>query len=192
MKLINTQSVSVAQTKIENENNNEFVISEKNNKEIIIEENIMPKIYDIPLEKSLQILLCKECEKYNLSYELCLAIINVETKFDPKEISKDGHDKGLFQLRDNTYPQILKELNLENQNIMNPVINIKCGVWQLNYLQDYWISQGFDDEQVFNLMLNSYHFGITKVKNKPNKFIKNTKYINAVYDYKYKLESEKY
>lgn len=165
------------------------------NKQIIIETPIIEEknkyiYYNIPLNKHLQDLLQDECNKYNLSYELCLSIIKHESNFNPNAISKDGKDKGLFQLRNNTYPQILKKLNLNNKNIMNPEINIKCGTWLLNDLKNYWNNKEYSDKHVFTLTLNSYHFGITKVRNNISKYIKDTKYTNAILDYKIKLEKE--
>lgn len=116
--------------------------------------------YDIPLNIEYQKLIWEECKKYNLSYELALAIILQESEFDHLAISDDGRDKGLFQLRDNTYPQLLKELNLQNEDIMNPVINIKCGVYNLSKHRNYWQSQGLSDENVFTHMIISYRRGV--------------------------------
>ena len=73
---------------------------------------------------------------------------------------------------------------------MNPEINIKCGTWLLNDLKNYWTNKEYSDKHVFTLTLNSYHFGITKIRNNISKYIKDTKYTNAILDYKIKLEKE--
>ena len=68
MKLINVKNATVAEMILnENENNNEFVISEKINEEIVVEDVIDYKIYNIPLNSDLQKLLQDECNKYDLS-----------------------------------------------------------------------------------------------------------------------------
>lgn len=192
MKLISNQSVTVAEMILnENENNNEFVISEKIINDVIIEENIVvePKIYDIPLEKSLQLQIYDECNKYNLSETLIFSIIKVESNFKTNSISKT-QDYGLLQLNKTNHKWLAEQTRIDNFNPLNPKENIIAGIWYLNYLRDYWQSKNHSDEQIFNLMLNSYHFGITKVKNNTSLYINETKYINAIYNYKIKLERE--
>ena len=67
--------------------------------EIEIEEEI-PE-YDIPLEKDIQKYLYDKCQEYDVSYELALAVIKVESNFNPNLTNKNDNgsmDYGLMQI----------------------------------------------------------------------------------------------
>lgn len=116
-------------------------------------------VYNIPLDITAQKLIYNECQKYNLSEVLVYAIIKTESDFNHKLISKTG-DFGLFQINKNTYPWIAKELNITNFDPLNKKHNIQAGIFYINYLRNYWQSQGLPDEEVFKLTIVSYNRGI--------------------------------
>lgn len=147
-------------------------------KQIKTEQKIEPKIekkievsrgnsrhlqYDIPLSDDLKSFIYNECERYDISYELALAIIKTESKFNHKAVSITN-DFGLFQLNKNTYPWIIRELDIKNKDIMNPKTNIMCGIYYLNYLKNHYVNLGYSDEDVFKFLIVSYNRGIGGAK----------------------------
>jgi len=149
-----------------------------------------PKIpvYDIPLSEELQKYTWEQAQKYNLSYELILAIMFAESSF---RIDADsGSSKGLFQLNRNTYPWIAQRLNIEKFNPFNARQNIQAGVWYLSYLRDYWYRQGLSDEEVLAPLLISYHRGIQGSYRYMKKYGLESNYVDKVFEIKTKLERE--
>jgi len=146
------------------------------------------KIYDIPLPVKDQILIQEEARKYSLSPEFIFAIIQAESTFNTKAISHDKSSKGLMQLNINTYKWIAKELKINNFDPYNSNNNIRVGVWYINYLREYWYSQGYNDENVFNLILISYNQGIEGCNKHIKKYGLKSKYATKVEENKYNIE----
>lgn len=133
--------------------NNNFVEETKE-----IEESFI--FYNIPLCEEVQRYIWNECEKYQLSYELVLAVIQKESNFNHQAVSSSGADRGLFQLNKGTYPWIAQQLGIKNFNVFNVEHNIQAGVWYLNYIKTHWEEKNYKDEELTILMLNSYNQGI--------------------------------
>lgn len=152
--------------------------------EIEIAEPSIP-IYDIPMSAELQGYTYELCKYYALPYELVLAVIHTESRFDPNADS--GSSKGLMQLNTNTYPALAKELGLEIDP-MNSVDNVTAGIYYLAKLRDAW--QGYSDEEVFSLMLISYNRGVQGCKDYVRKYGLDNIYVTKVYEYKIKLEQQ--
>jgi soluble lytic murein transglycosylase-like protein len=68
-------------------------------------------VYNIPLDYQYQKELFQECKKYNITYELALAVIEVESDYSSNKTN--AQSKGLFQLNSDTYPWIAKELGID-------------------------------------------------------------------------------
>jgi len=153
--------------------------------------HIEHKIYNIPLPVEDQILIQDECRKYGLSPEYILAIIQAESTFNTKAISSDKSSKGLMQLNKQTYPWIAKELDIKNFDPYNSRHNIQAGIWYINYLRNYWYSQGYNDEDTFNLILLSYNQGIDGCKKYVSKYGLNHSYVTKISKYKYNIERNK-
>lgn len=66
------------------------------------------------------------CEKYDVPVDLILAVIYVESKFDPNAISAT-EDYGLMQINRVNHAQLEKDLGITN--ILNPAQNIESGVY---------------------------------------------------------------
>lgn len=77
----------------------------------------------------------KYSKKYGVEKELIYAVIKVESKFDPNAISK-SNAKGLMQIMDSTAKEIAQKNNIEltENNILNPEINIEIGTIYLSQL----------------------------------------------------------
>ena len=77
----------------------------------------------------------KYAEKYGIEKELLYAVIKVESKFNQNAISK-SNAKGLMQIMDSTAKEIAQKNNIEltNENILDPEINIEIGTIYLSQL----------------------------------------------------------
>ena len=154
----------------------------------IIQQEEKEYYYNIPLDKKYQDFIKRECNKYNLSETLVLAIIKTESEFNINAVSNNKQDVGLFQLNSGTWPFIAKELNIHNFNPHNPEHNIKAGVWYLNYLREHFQQKGMRDEDVFVNMIISYNMGIDGAKRFISRGGYNSRYLRSVINSKVELE----
>jgi len=108
-----------------------------------------------------------EAENKNVSvFDEVLPIINTETHgtYDFSLIhcnTNETYDKGVFQINDVTYSDIVKMLKLEgrefdNWSRLNPKFNISAGICWLDYLKN----KGMEGEKLFT----SYNRGIFGAK----------------------------
>jgi len=140
--------------------------------------------YNVPLSEYQQNYVQNLCEKYDLSYELVLAVMKVESNFDINAISDTGSSQGIMQINKNTAPWIAKQLGIKNYDMFNFGHCTNFGCYNLAYHRSYWKDKGYSDEEVFDLMLSSYHYGIAGCKKKGIA----KSYVNKVYEYKVQLE----
>ena len=94
----------------------------------------------------------------NIENSLVLSIIKNESSFNERAVSSKGA-KGLMQLTSSTAKEIAEKNNIVfNENdLFNPDINVKLGVFYLDYLFDM-----FSDK---NLVIIAYNAGPFRVKN---------------------------
>lgn len=132
----------------------------------------------------------EECDKYNISYELVMAIMKVESNFKSNAVSECGRSKGLMQISTINYKQLSNALNV-NFDPFNPTHNIRGGVYLLSNYRDYWYKQWVTEEDLAYLVLISYNRGLDNSIRYVNKydFTKN-KYANKVLNVKYSYEKE--
>jgi soluble lytic murein transglycosylase-like protein len=149
-------------------------------------EDLFPK-YDVPLSEDLQRYIWQQAEAKNVSYALVLAVIQVESQFDPNAVS-DTADYGLMQLNKyTTLRWLAKETNIEDFDAMNPYHNVIAGIWYLAYLRDYW-AKHFPDEQVFTMTLLSYHLGTEGAREYVKRYGYDSEYVQKVYQAKTEIE----
>lgn len=99
-----------------------------------------------------------ECEKYGLDPLLIMSVIKAESGFDTEITSKKGA-KGLMQITDETAIWCATEMNLTDfsaEKLYTPEVNIKIGVWYINYLLNSY-------EGNYNTALAAYNAGIGNV-----------------------------
>jgi len=187
-------SPAAQEGKIQNDfqKHSEIQVVEDTNPEPTQEEIISPKIYDIPLSDDLQQYIWNLGEKYDLSYELILAVIKTESDFDTQAISYDNSSYGLMQLNHiNTIDWLAKEVGIDDFDPFNPYHNLEAGIWYLAWLRDYWQRQDLSEEDRFALVLLSYNRGIEGAK----RYVKETgkmthKYVEKIQEYKTRLERD--
>lgn len=81
-------------------------------------------------------------KRFELDSALGLAIIETESSFDPKAVSRDGHkSKGLFQLLDTTGKEVLERSELSRSyDPYDPSLNVELGMRHLRRLIDIFAS----------------------------------------------------
>lgn len=97
----------------------------------------------------------KNCDKYSLDFYCVMAVINVESGFDPNEISDVGA-KGLMQLMDSTANEIAQKLGDDNFNIYDTETNIEYGCFYLRYLLNLY-------DEDYTKALCAYNAGLANV-----------------------------
>ncbi|MDO9464564.1 MAG: lytic transglycosylase domain-containing protein [bacterium] len=101
----------------------------------------------------------KFAQKYNMDPALIMAVIETESKFNAKAVSKAGAI-GLMQIMPKTAKSLSRELNIKKYNknsLYNPEINIRIGTYYLKKLL-----QEFNND--IDLSLGAYNGGIGNIK----------------------------
>ncbi len=107
-------------------------------------------IYDVPLGRELQIFTQEVCKRYRIDYELVLAVIQVESSFNPNAYNEETDCIGLMQVNGINLPELIEELDVNY--LFDPYENVLGGVYLLSKA-----SVGCDTEHA--LMI--YNCGLT-------------------------------
>lgn len=94
----------------------------------------------------------KYSNMYNLEPSLICSVINVESRYNPKSVSKAGAI-GLMQLLPTTATDIATNLNISNYDLYDIDTNIYFGCYYLRYLFDL-----YDGDQKMTLV--AYNAGL--------------------------------
>lgn len=144
--------------------------------------------YDIDLSHELQDFVFVTSYKYNISPELIFAIMKLESNYDVSVVSINSNkskDIGLMQLNSRYMYDFAKDAGVDNFDPLNPYHNIEVGVFVLAKHREYWQSQGYSEEMIFDLILSSYNKGRYGTKSKGVA----RGYVDRVLDYKIQLET---
>lgn len=87
--------------------------------------NVEGKILDVPLDSDLQSYTHAICDEYGIPFELAMAVMYVESGFNPNAISAHG-DYGLMQVSSVNHGWLSAELGLTD--FLDPYQNIRAGV----------------------------------------------------------------
>ena len=150
--------------------------------------NERPK-YDIPLSEELQQYIWELANKNEISYELVLAVMYLESRFDIGAVNRNNNgtkDKGIMQINSAYKEYHAKNAGIEDFNIFDPYDNIKVGINVLVTERDYWRSFDMCEMDVFKYTMGSYNMGRLGIE----KYGLPEAYINRVSDYKMMLETE--
>lgn len=82
-------------------------------------------IYDIPLSPELQNSVRELADKYELSYELVLAVIMTESSGRADTVGDGGASVGLMQIQPKWYGELIAETGL---SVDKPVDNVELGI----------------------------------------------------------------
>ena len=108
------------------------------------------------LERILQF-VHDNAQRFDLDPVMLLAVIHVESRFDPGAVSSKGA-MGLMQIRPTTAREVAGSLGIEltaDEQLFDPELNILLGSCYLRYLVDR-----FDDHHI---ALSAYNAGPTRV-----------------------------
>lgn len=109
-------------------------------------------LYDVPLDKELQLYIVELCEKANIVPSLVIAIVERESNFDPLSVGDNGNSLGLMQIQPKWHQWRMDELG--GGDWFNPYDNLKVGV---HILTDLFHRYGDDVYKV----LMAYNGGIS-------------------------------
>ena len=104
--------------------------------------------YNVPLDVDLQDYIREECMDAGLDMKLVLAIMKVESDFNPKVISCTD-DFGLMQVNKINFEEVERELGLTN--MLDPYQGAKAGIYLLSKLK--WCESEHQ-------MLMAYNIGV--------------------------------
>lgn len=88
-----------------------------------------PKYYDVPLANDLQDLIFSECSSKKVPTDLVIALIDVESGFNPSMVSKTN-DYGLMQI--NACHRDFLKKSLQITDLLDERQNIRAGVYMLS------------------------------------------------------------
>ena len=113
---------------------------------------ILKRVFPIKYTETID----KYCKEYGIDKTLVLGIIKAESGFDENATSQVGA-MGLMQLKEETALWCAEKMGitLTTDDIKNPELNIRIGIWYLNYL----IEQTESEE----IAIISYNAGVNKV-----------------------------
>jgi len=120
---------------------------------------------EIGLPKEKQKYLWDLCQEHNLDYDLMLAIMYHESRFnhDARNTNTNGtHDTGYMQINSSNRKWI-SELAERPLDLFDPYDNILAGVLIYKSYQDYWEDKTKED-LLDQYALNSYNMGINGYK----------------------------
>ena len=90
-------------------------------------------IYDIPLQEELQHGVRALADKYELSYELVLAVIMTESSGRADTVGDGGDSIGLMQIQPKWYGELIAETGL---SVDKPIENVELGILILSAFMD--------------------------------------------------------
>lgn len=128
--------------------------------------------YDVPLSHKIQDYLFKACETYGVPVPLALAIIEIESDFNPNVVSST-RDYGLFQVNRCNFSSCRAHMNDNSIDFLDPITNIECGVWLFS------VEYHAESENA-TLALMRYNNGPTGARRKWAKGIYETSYTRKV------------
>ena len=119
--------------------------------------------------KHLLIYINALCDEYGVDYEMVKAVIQTESSWDHKAVSKSGAI-GLMQILPST---AWDEFKTPKEDLFDPYVNVTVGIKYLSHL-----NQHFDD---MDATLTAYSHGPTVTKKYSSRYIKNNFYVKRVY-----------
>ena len=136
-------------------------------------------IYNIPLSRELQLFTKRLCENHQLDYELVLAVMQVESRFDEEAYNPTSECIGLMQVNIINCTELYRVLRITD--LKDPHQNIESGIYLLN--KCFKQSEGN-----VNYALMMYNCGVNKAKQLWNEGVTETNYTRKVLEAKANLK----
>ena len=130
-------------------------------------------------------LIKKECENYSLDPFLILAMIQVESRFNPIAVSNRGA-VGLMQVMPETAEFVAEKLGVSlngDKSLFDPFINVRLGIYYFSLLINRF--ESIDEALI------AYSYGPTRFLNTESLKKETSSYVRKVLDIKSFLEDER-
>lgn len=114
---------------------------------------------NISLDEQYQKYTWEWCQMLDLNYDLMLALMYHESRFDVNAYSRTN-DIGLMQINKNNKEWVNQLFN-RKADLYDPWDNIVAGLLIYKHYQGYWAERGFTGAILNQYALNSYNMGIT-------------------------------
>lgn len=85
-----------------------------------------PKLYDVPLDKELQLHIIETCEAYDVDPVIVMAMIWRESRFHADSVGDGGNSLGLMQVQPRWHSGRMKRLGCED--LLDPYQNVVVGI----------------------------------------------------------------
>lgn len=89
----------------------------------IVEE---PKLYDVPLDKDLQLHIIETCEAYHIDPAIVMAMIWRESRYNADAVGDSGNSLGLMQIQPYWHGGRMERLGCED--LLDPYQNVVVGI----------------------------------------------------------------
>lgn len=191
------KDVSEACSVLTNKHEEASILIEQNLTAEELEKTICIPEYMITLSEELQELTYTRCLKKDTNYELILAMLYHESKFNENCVSYNKDKNGIIKSNDEGIAQINNKYEdwygdlaeIEGFDRMNPKHGIEACISAVKFYREYWIQQGIEDEELlYDLVLLSYNRGITGATKYIKKYGYSNTYIDRISEYKMNLE----
>ena len=109
--------------------------------------------YDVPLSKELQIHIFKECEKYNISPSVVIAVIEQESDYIIDAVGDNGKSFGLMQIQEHHHKDRMNRLGCTD--LLDPFQNATVGINYLAELKNensdlYWVLMAYNGGRAYS------------------------------------------
>lgn len=110
------------------------------------------KFYNVPLDEELQLHIFAECEKFNISPAIVIAMIERESSYKANEIGDNGNSLGLMQIQPRWNEERMKQLGCTD--LLDPFQNVTVGIDILAELIEenpdvYWVLMAYNGGQAY-------------------------------------------
>lgn len=122
--------------------------------------------YNISLDRNIQEYTYNLCLEHNISYELILSLLWLESNFDTDLVCHNGinnYDSGIAQINNRYmgYHCELVGMDVDSFDPHNPYQAIELCIKLIKYYYNYWLDKGCTPEDATLMALNSYNMGLS-------------------------------
>lgn len=154
-------------------------------------------IYGILLKKGVSLkqgieiadVVIKESNEQGVPIFKVLAVMRVESAFNPSAVSPKVNAMGLMQTHPVTWMEYVGKMKLDvgMSAAFDPVLNVKVGVCVLKDLYDLYQSKGIKENIIWNYVLSAYSCGVAATSSNFTSF--QLRYINTVLKFSTEYET---
>lgn len=141
--------------------------------EPVVEPEVVPTYFDVPLDRDLQDHIFAECEKYDVDPALVVAMIQKESTFRVDAIGDSGNSLGLMQIQPRWHRERMDILGCDD--LLDPYQNVTCGITIIDEL----LEKGRGLEWALMCYNGGAKYANEKVANGVV-----TEYVHKVYEYR--------